>query len=49
MNEIFCNPDVCPFCEYIGEGDSFCAEIGEIVLSEWEPTWNYMGEGCPYC
>ena len=43
-----CNPDVCPFCQYIGEGDSYCDEIGEIVLSDWEPTDHYMGRGCPY-
>lgn len=45
---MFCNPDECPFCQYIGEGDSYCDEIGEIVLTEWEPTKHFMGEGCPY-
>ena len=45
---MFCNPDECPCCQYIGEGDSYCDEIGEIVLSDWEPTEHFMGEGCPY-
>ena len=43
-----CNPDSCPHCQYIGEGDSWCDEIHEIVLSDWEPTEHYMGQGCPY-
>ena len=30
---MYCNPDVCPYCQYIGEGDSWCEETGEIVLS----------------
>ena len=45
---IFCNPDICPNCQYIGEGDSFCDATQEIVLSDWEPTDAFMGEGCPY-
>lgn len=45
---MYCNPDVCPHCQYIGEGDSWCDEIHEIVLSDWEPTEHYMGQGCPY-
>lgn len=45
---MYCNPDVCPCCQYIGEGDSYCEEIGKIVLSDWEPTEHYMGPGCPY-
>lgn len=40
---MYCNPDVCPHCQYIGEGDSWCDEIHEIVLSDWEPTEHYMG------
>ncbi len=43
-----CNPDICPNCQYIGEGDSFCDVLGEIVLSDWEPTDAFMSEGCPY-
>ena len=43
-----CDPDICPHCEYIGDGDCYCDEIMEIVLSDWEPTEHYMGEGCPF-
>ena len=46
--EIRCNPDICPNCQYIGDGDSYCDEIGEIVLEDWAPTDHYMGPGCPY-
>ena len=45
---MYCNPGVCPYCQYIGEGDSWCDRIGEIVLSDWEPTDDFMGPGCPY-
>lgn len=45
---IGCDPDACPNCQYIGEGDSYCDEIGEIVLEDWTPTDHYMGAGCPY-
>ena len=45
---MYCNPDVCPNCMYIGEGDSFCDVIQEIVLADWSPTEHYMGPGCPY-
>ena len=45
--EIYCNPDVCDNCLYIGEGDSFCDEINEIVLDDWERTDFCMAEGCP--
>lgn len=48
MPAVFCNPDVCPCCQYIGEGDSLCDKIGEIVLADWEPTEHFMGRGCPY-
>lgn len=43
-----CNPDICPNCIYIGDGDSMCGMTNEIVLSGWEPTEEYMGEGCPF-
>lgn len=43
-----CDPDICPSCQYIGEGDSWCEVTGEIVLSDWAPTEHYMGTGCPY-
>lgn len=38
-----CNPDTCPNCMYVGEGDSWCDKIGKIVLFDWEPTEYYMG------
>ena len=45
---MYCNPDVCPNCMYIGEGDSLCDALQEIVLADWSPTEHYMGPGCPY-
>ncbi len=45
---MYCNPDTCPNCQYIGEGDSYCDVIGEVVLSDWVPTEHFMGPGCPY-
>lgn len=45
---MICNPDLCPYCQYIGEGDSWCDKIGEIVLDDWGPTEDFMGPGCPY-
>ena len=44
--QIYCNPDVCPNCQYIGEGDSICDVTHEIVLSDWIPTDAFMSEGC---
>ena len=46
--EMYSNPDVCPNCIYIGEGDSICDVTQEVVLEDWEPTDNFMGQGCPY-
>ena len=43
-----CDPDTCPHCQYIGEGDSLCEVTTEIVLSDWTPTEDAMGPGCPY-
>ena len=43
-----CDPDVCPNCLYIGEGDSLCDVLQEIVLEDWTPTEHYMEPGCPY-
>lgn len=45
---MICDPDICPNCQYIGDGDSFCDAIQEIVLADWEPTEQFMGRGCPY-
>ena len=38
----FCDPGVCDCCLYIGEGDFLCDEHMEIVVSDWEPTGNYL-------
>jgi hypothetical protein len=38
-----CNPDACPNCLYIGEGDSMCDITNVIVLDNWIPT----GADCP--
>lgn len=43
-----CNPDVCPYCQCIGDGDSLCEITMEIVLSDWVPTEKFMGPECPY-
>lgn len=43
-----CDPNICPNCMYIGEGDSFCDVIQEIVLEDWVPTKHFKGPGCPY-
>ena len=37
----------CEHCEYIGEGDHICTRHEEdpdraVVISDWEPTENYM-------
>lgn len=45
--EIFCNPDICPNCQYIGEGDSICDVTMKIVLDDWAPTDDFM-ENCPF-
>jgi len=38
----FCDPAVCDCCQYIGEGDFLCNQHMEIVVSDWEPTENYL-------
>lgn len=38
----FCDPAVCDCCLYIGEGDFLCNQYMEIVVSDWEPTENYL-------
>lgn len=43
-----CNPTRCPYCTYIGEGDSVCDVLQEIVLRDWLPTAHFMGVGCPF-
>ena len=44
--KIYCNPDICDNCIYIGEGDSMCDVTHKIMLSEWVPTDDFMGDGC---
>ena len=50
MSKIYCNPDICPYCEYHSHGDSFCDIVMDFVLEDWEPTDSYMNAemGCPY-
>ena len=38
----FCDPGACTNCQYIGEGDFLCDRNNEIVVSDWEPTDEYM-------
>ncbi len=38
----FCDPAVCDCCLYVGEGDFLCDKHMEIVVSDWEPTENYL-------
>ena len=38
----FCDPAICDCCQYIGEGDFLCDKHMEIVVSDWEPTENYL-------
>ena len=47
MPEMFCNPDICPNCMYIGEGDSICDVTMNLVLDDWAPADGFM-ENCPY-
>ena len=48
MAQIFCAPSACPNCQYVGDGGFLCDETMNIVVEDWEPTEDYMGEGCPY-
>lgn len=38
----FCDPGMCDCCQYIGDGDFICDEHQTIVVSDWEPTADYM-------
>ena len=40
---IFCDPGMCEECLYIGDGDFFCDKLQEIVISDWQPTDDYLG------
>lgn len=37
-----CDPDSCDCCLYIGEGDFLCDNHQVIVISDWEPTEDYL-------
>lgn len=37
-----CDPGMCDECLYIGEGDFLCDEHQTIVVSDWEPTKDYL-------
>ena len=37
-----CDPGVCDSCLYIGDGDFLCDKHMEVVVSDWEPTDNYL-------
>lgn len=39
---MFCDPGVCDYCLYIGEGDFVCDKTQEIVVSDWRPTDYYL-------
>lgn len=47
MSKMYCNPDICPNCQYIGEGDSICDVNMAIVLDDWVPTDDFM-KNCPF-
>lgn len=38
----FCDPGACDCCQYIGDGDFLCDKHQTIVVSDWEPTDDYM-------
>ena len=38
----FCDPGACDCCQYIGDGDFLCDKHQTIVVSDWEPTEDYM-------
>jgi hypothetical protein len=38
----FCDPGACDCCQYIGDGDFLCDDHQTIVVSDWEPTEDYM-------
>lgn len=41
-----CDPACCVHCEYIGEGDFICDNFPDdqaiLVMSDWEPTENFL-------
>lgn len=37
-----CDPNVCACCQYIGDGDFVCDKYFELVVTDWEPTQNFL-------
>lgn len=42
-----CDPAVCDFCQYIGEGDFICDKYIDdpdrvVVVEDWSPTENFL-------
>ena len=42
IRQKMCDPAMCSDCLYICEGDFICERYQELVVSDWEPTENYM-------
>ncbi len=42
--EIFCDPAVCDYCQYICEGDFICDRkpVPLMVIEDWVPTNEYL-------
>ena len=38
----FCDPGACDCCQYIGDGDFLCDKHQTIVVSDWDPTEDFM-------
>ena len=38
----FCDPGICDECIYIGDGDFLCDKLQEIVVSDWQPTNEFL-------
>ena len=38
----YCDPSACNECIYIGEGDFLCEKFQEIVISDWQPTNEFL-------
>ena len=42
-----CEPEMCDYCMYIGEGDFLCSKAGRdgnevFVMADWMPTDDYL-------
>lgn len=45
-NKVFCHPDGCLECQYVGDGDCICLVTNKPVIVDWTHTIYAMGEGC---